>query len=195
MFSLTDKMFINHGTLRACYQHPENPNLVIKVAAGEKKEEKLANLKEMKGYHKLMRTHIDLFYISHCYGFVTTNLGEGLVCDCIRDDNENTSKTIWDIINSEGDYDIDYILEVVRNFCDMLISKRVYIFDINVKNIALKLKYDGTYLTFLIDLKGCHDNKEFLPFSSYIKWLSLKKLKRRSRQLVERISLYGFKMP
>ncbi len=195
MFSLTDEMFINHGTLRACYQHPENSNLVIKIAIGEKKERKLANLKEMKGYHDLMCRHIDLFCISHCYGFVRTNLGDGLVCDCIRDDNESISKTIWDIISSGDEYDIDYILEVAKNFCDMLMSQRVYIFDLNIKNIIFKLKHDGTYLPFLIDLKGRFDNSELFPFSSYIKYLSIKKMERRSRQLVERISLYGAGKP
>lgn len=193
MIFLTDTMHINHGTLRACYQHPENPNLVIKVPTGDKKEKELANLKEMKGYHALMREQTDLFCVSHCYGFVTTNLGKGLVCDCIRDYNGNISKTIWDIIGSGNDYDEHYILEIAGNFCDMLISQKVFIFDLNVKNIALQLREDGTYLPFAIDLKGRYDNNEFLPFSTYIKYFSLKKLERRSRQLIERISLYGTK--
>ena len=191
MILLTDKKYINHGTLRACYQHPENPNLIIKVPVGEKKEKDQANLKELKGYHALMREHIDLFCISHCYGFVTTNLGVGLVCDCIRDYNGAISKTIWDVIGSGEEYDAHYILDIANNFCNMLISKRIYIFDLNVKNIALQLRNDGTYLPFAIDLKGRYDNNEFLPFSTYIKYFSQKKLERRSRQLIERISLYG----
>lgn len=190
MIILTDKLFINHGTLRACYQHPEKSNLVIKIAVGEKKAKIFANLKELKGYHELMRRHIDLFCVSHCYGFVTTNFGEGLVCDCIRDDDMSISKTISEILGSEDKSDVQYIMEVARNFCDMLISKRVYVFDLNLHNIVLKLKHDGSYLPYLIDLKGRYDNNEFLPFSSYINYLSLKKLERRSRQLIERISLY-----
>ena len=140
-----------------------------------------------------MRRHIDLFCVSHCYGFVTTNLGEGLVCDCIRDDDKSISKTISDILSSDDESDVHYILEVVRSFCDILIAKRVYVFDLNLHNIVLKLKHDGSYLPFLIDLKGRYDNNEFLPFSSYINYLSLKKLERRSRQLIERILLYEIK--
>lgn len=191
MIILTDKTYINQGSLRACYQHPENPNLIIKIPVGEKKEKNRANLKEQKGYHALIREHVDLFCISHCYGFVTTNLGIGLVCDCIRDHNGNISKTIWDIIGSGKEYDTHYILEVANSFCNMLISRNIFLFDLNVKNIVLQLRDDGTYQPFAIDLKGRYDNNEFLPFSTYIKFFAQKKIERRSKQLIERISLFG----
>jgi hypothetical protein len=191
MIILDEERFINRGTRRACYQHSENPNLVIKVPVGDKKDKELANLKELKGYHALVRKHIDLSCISHCYGFITTSHGTGLVCDCIRDHDGNISRTIADIITSGEDYDPAYILAVAQKFCDILKSKKVYIFDLNIKNIALKLQLDGSYLPFAIDLKGRYDNNEFFPFSSYIDFLSRKKMARRSRQLIERISLFG----
>jgi hypothetical protein len=193
MIILDEEGFINRGTLRACYQHPENPNLVIKVPVGDKKGKELANLKELKGYHALVRKHIDLFCISHCYGFITTSHGTGLVCDCVRDHDGNISRTIADIITSGEDYDPAYVLAVAQNICDMLMSKKVYIFDLNIKNIALKLQPDGAYLPLAIDLKGRYDNNEFFPFSSYIEFLSRKKMERRCRQLLERISLFGTK--
>ncbi len=142
------------------------------------------------GYHALMREHIDLFCISHCYGFVSTNRGQGLVCDCIRDDAGTVSKTIWDVIVTQDACDVDYIMTVARKFCHMLISKRIYIFDINLKNIALKLHHDGTYQPFIIDLKGRYDNKEIVPLSSYIDYFSRKKLERRCRQFLERIPIH-----
>jgi len=188
MIILDDRMFLNSGTVRACYHHPEDSRLVIKVPTGKRKEREKANLTEMKGYHELMREQTDLFCISHCYGFVSTNRGKGLVCDCIRDDRGSVSKTIWDLIISQDDSDGKYILEVAKNFCDMLISKKIFIFDLNVKNIAFKLRYDGTYKPFVIDLKGRSENKEFIPYSRYIKFFSERKMERRSNQLIERIS-------
>jgi len=190
MICLEDDNFINQGTLRACYHHPKDRRFIIKVPAGDKKESELANLKEMKGYHALMREQIDLFCISHCYGFVSTNRGKGLVCDCIRDDDGTVSKTILDIITGD-DCDVDYIVEVAKGLCNTLISNRIYLFDINVKNIALKLRHDGTYQPFVIDLKGRYDNNEFLPLSSYVKYFALKKVARRGKQLIERIELWG----
>ncbi len=38
MFVLDEDKFINCGTLRACYLHPENPALLIKVPVGAKKD-------------------------------------------------------------------------------------------------------------------------------------------------------------
>jgi hypothetical protein len=57
----------------------------------------------------------------------------------------------------------------------MLTSKGIFIFDLNVKNIAFQLQSDNTYRPVAIDLKGRFDNNEFLPFSSYIKYFSQKK--------------------
>ncbi len=190
MIVLDEDKFINCGTLRASYQHPENPALLIKVPVGTRKEREQANLKEMKGYHALMREHTDLFCISHCYGFVSTNRGRGLVCDCIRDDAGTVSKTIWDVIVTQDDCDVDYIMAVAREFCHMLLSRRIYIFDINLKNIVVKLHHDGTYEPFVIDLKGRFDNKELFQLSSHIEYFSRKKLERRCRQLLERIPVH-----
>ena len=75
MICLDNSVLINHGKVRACYQHPKEPSLVIKVPVGEEKETNYANIKELKGYQTLMREHVDLFCICHCYDFVNRNYG------------------------------------------------------------------------------------------------------------------------
>lgn len=190
MICLDNSVLINHGKVRACYQHPKEPSLVIKVPVGEEKETNYANIKELKGYQTLMREHVDLFCISHCYGFVSTNYGRGLVCDCIRDDDGAISKTIWDVIVFQDDCDVKYVQKVADEFCNFLMSRNIWIFDLNLKNIALRLRYDGTYQMFVIDLKGRYDDNELIPVSSYIKYFATKKLERRCQQLIERIPFY-----
>ncbi len=190
MIFLDEANLISRGQLRSCYQHPENMDRIIKIPAGDKKECLAANISELKGYHSLMLKHTDLFCVSHCYGFIRTNLGRGLECDCIRDESGRISKTLWDIVIFEDDPDIDYIIKVIENFCDYLISEKIFLFDLNLKNVALRQLSDGSYQPTAIDLKGVYDNHELIPVSSYFEFLGRKKLKRRCSQLIDRIPYF-----
>ena len=190
MISLNSDLLINSGKVRVCYQHPSNSNLVIKIPVGSKKKEKQANIKELKGYQMLMREHVDLFCISHCYGFVSTDRGKGLVCDCIRDDDGSVSKTIWDIIICQEECDIKYVQKVAEKLCSYLIFRDIFIFDLNLKNIALRLQKDMTYQPVVLDLKGRYDNNELIPWSSHILYFARRKLARRCGQLIDRISTF-----
>ena len=187
MIRLDDTLLIGRGTLRACYQHPEDETLIIKVGLADQDGGIEANRKEFLSYQKISQRHDKLDHISHCHGFIETDRGQGLVCDCIRDSNGEIAKTIWEIVVYEDDCDIDNILEVARTLCDYLISHDLFLFDINLKNIVLRKGSDNDFRAYAIDLKGPYDNKEFLQLSSRITFLGRKKLKRRAQQLFERI--------
>jgi hypothetical protein len=188
MIYLNNSLLISRGTLRASYLHPENYNLIIKVSADGQDSGIQANQKELKGYHRLVRNHGHLDYISHCHTIIETSLGPGLLCDCIRDEDGAVSKTIWDLVIYQDSCDIDYLQRVAEKFCELLIERDIFLFDINLKNIAMKRLDDGTYQPYAIDLKGPYDNSEFLGLSSHIKFLGRRKLKRRSAQLLARIA-------
>jgi len=187
MIALHDSLLIGCGTLRACYLHPQNGKLIIKVPLPDRVGGDEANRKEFLSYKKIQQSHAELDHISHCHGFIDTDRGEGLICDCIRDFNGDIAKTIWDIVVYQEICDIDELLEVAGTLCDYLIANDLFLFDINLKNIVLRQKQDNGYRAYAIDLKGPFDNKEFLQLSSRIKFLARKKLKRRSKQLLERI--------
>lgn len=186
MIILDKELFISRGSVRACYHHPQKNNLIIKVPTGSKKDRDQANVNELKGYHALMLEHTDLSCISHCYGFDSTNLGRGLVCDCIYDSDGSVSKTILDLIISESPPDFSYLIDVVEKFCEFILNNSIYVFDLNVKNIVLQQQKNGIYKPYLIDLKGRCENKEFIPLSRHIPYFRRKKLERRCRQLFER---------
>lgn len=190
MLVLDDRLLINQGRTRACYEHPVKKDLVVKVPVGNQKADCRSNIIELRGYQALMREQIDLFCISHCYGFVTTSRGKGLVCDCIRDADGAVSRTIWDIVIYQDDCDVGYVKKVTDDFCGFLIEKDTRLFDLNLKNIVLKVQNGGVYLPFVVDLKGRFDNKEAIPVSSYSRYFARKKMVRRRRQLMERISFF-----
>jgi len=190
MIILDDTLLIGQGQVRFCYRHPQDECLIVKVPAGPQKAQLQANHKEMKGYRFLMDKHGRLDCISHCHGLVDTNHGEGLICDCVRDADGHISQTIWDIVHSRIEYDLDYILATVEQLCAYLVDKDIWLFDLNLKNIALSRQADNTYRPIVLDLKGRYDNKEFIPLSSYIGFLARKKRARRVQQLIERISRF-----
>ncbi len=175
---------------RKCYVHPNDPGLVVKVPLQPEVKECQANEDELKGYQLLKGDNLHLDFISHCYGFINTDLGKGLLCDCIRDENEEVSKTVWDIVIYQEECDIKYVLATIEKFCSFLTTNHVWIFDLNLKNIVLQQKIDGSYHPHIIDLKGRSANTEFIPISRYIPYFALRKLKRRTRQLVQRITEY-----
>lgn len=187
MLVIDEHLFVGRGTLRACYLHPEREDLIIKVPLQHSSGGEVANRLEMKSYLQLRRIHGQLDHISHCHGFIETDRGAGLTCDCIRDHDQSISKTIWDIVVYQEACDIDYLLEVAADFCNYLIAGDIFLFDINLKNVVLQRMEDDSYRAFAVDLKGPLDNKEFLQLSSRIRFLGRKKLKRRTNQLLERI--------
>ena len=85
MIYLDDTLLVGRGTLRACYRHPGNDDLVVKVPLKDSSGGRDANDKEMRSYRSLRRKHAVLEHISHCHGLIPTDRGKGLVCDCIRD--------------------------------------------------------------------------------------------------------------
>ena len=187
MITLDENSLIGHGTLRACYLHPQNRELIIKVGLPGRQGGDDANRKEFMSYKKIRQSHERLHHISHCHGFVDTDRGEGLVCDCIRNSNGDIAKTIWEIVVYQETCNIAEIQEAALTLCNYLIANDLFLFDINLKNIVLKRMQDKSCRAYAIDLKGPFDNKEFLQLSSRIKLLGRKKLKRRSQQLLERI--------
>ncbi|MBE0584712.1 MAG: hypothetical protein IH612_13260 [Desulfofustis sp.] len=187
---LTDELLINRGRGRLCFRHPTDRSLVVKVAAGIDKAQQAANPKEWNGYRDLIRRHGTLPCISQCHGFVATDHGTGLICDCIRDIDGTIARTIYDIIVYDDACDIERIMAVAEAFCRSLLERDIRLFDLNPKNIALSRSADDGYRAVALDLKGRFDNNEFIPFSSYIGFFARQKMRRRSRQLLERIRFF-----
>jgi hypothetical protein len=190
MIVLDKSLLINQGTVRACYHHPHNSTLVVKVPTGSKSDRDQANSIELMGYQDLMQKHEALTCISHCHGFEPTNMGDGLICDCISDANGSVSKSILDLINSENPPEFSYLKSLVQKFTQYLLDEKIYIFDLNVKNIVMQQQSDASYKAIIIDLKGHCELKEFIPLSRYIPYFRRKKLERRCRQLLERTEMY-----
>ena len=190
MLILNDEFKISHGKTRICYAHPVDPAFVVKTAFEGDSEGELSNIREMQAYQNLIRKYSDLSCISKCYAFVSTNRGKGLLCQCIRNHDGSIAKTIWDILLYDENCDIHNIERVVEKFSVYLRRHDVFIFDLNLKNIALQVQKNRSYHPYIIDFKSHVDTKEFIPLTKYSKYFSRKKLVRRTNQLMSRVKEY-----
>lgn len=183
---LKDAKIIGHGMERTCYVHPDDSSKVVKIAK-ENRADSRHNLYEYKTYRYLKKHHGQLDFITHYYGFVETDLGRGLLAECIRDSSGEVSRSILDTLLGEYKYPYDQLRSLVSEFCDNLTRKNIQLFDLNPKNIVLKLEKPGSYKAVAIDIKGRYANNEFIPFSTFIPYLSRRKLKRRGQRLLEKM--------
>lgn len=186
MLRLKNAIKIGEGMERVCYLHPGNQEKVVKIpknGTGGSKQ----NLFEYKTHTYLEKHHGQLDCISRCFGFSDTDLGPGLVCQCIRDYNGEISRTLLETLVNPTEDSPGEIKKIVGDFCNRIVEDNIQLFDLNPKNIVVRIEQPGQYRAVSIDLKGRYANKEFIPLSTYIPILSRKKLQRRADRLFKMI--------
>jgi hypothetical protein len=93
MIDLAGAVLIGQGNGRACYRHPQDPGLVIKVArpGGDARDQ---NRQEITYLGSLLRRQVPFDHLPRFVGTVPTSLGEGLVCEFIVDADGQPSVAI-----------------------------------------------------------------------------------------------------
>ncbi len=89
---LNESLLIAKGGERACYLHPLDNTKVIKILY-TKGTHNNQNKLEYIYINDLKRKKINLSHIIDCYGFISTNLGEGLVFDRALDYDGKPTKS------------------------------------------------------------------------------------------------------
>lgn len=187
MILLKDREPIAVSGPRVCYLHPEDAGKVIKLVRQKTtSRKKNPNWQEWQHYHYLLKQHGKLDFINECYGFIETDLGEGLIWQCVRDGSGEISSTITNIMKSPDGYDLGKVERVLDCFCGFLIEKNIQLFDLNPTNVMIRTCPDGSYQAVSADIKGRFANHEFIPISTYIPFFSRRKLTRRCKELTDR---------
>jgi PhoP regulatory network protein YrbL len=186
MIILKDKEPIAVSGPRACYLHPNDDDKVIKIVRDEPFFRKHnANWQEWLHYNYLLEQHGKLDFVNDCYGFIKTDLGEGLVWQCVRDDSGDISSTITNIMKQPDRYDVGKVAKELERFCRFIIEKNIQLFDLNPLNVLIRIRSNGAYEAVSADIKGRYANHEFIPISTYIPFFSRRKLNRRCKELTD----------
>jgi hypothetical protein len=168
--------------------HPDDPDRIIKITREKNRSgNRDANWKEWNYYHYLKKKCTRLDFISNYHGFVETNLGRGLLIDCIRDYDGRVSRRLEDVLNNQVEYDMTAVVKAVESLCREIIDYKIHLFDLNLFNILIQVLSEGKYKAVCVDLKGRYNNYELIPVSSYIPFFTTMKLKRRCKRLLENV--------
>lgn len=188
IIQLQDEYLIAVSKTRKCYLHPSDPCKIIKIIRKSAPlRERKANWKEWTHYQHLKKNHPQLDFISTYHGFVETNLGRGLLIDCIRDHNGRVSKRLEKVLVEQAEYDLKAVENALEQLCRKIIENNIQLYDLNRYNILIQILPDGEYHPVIVDVKGRYNNYELIPVSNYIPFFSRMKLKRRCLRLIRTI--------
>jgi hypothetical protein len=176
---------IGVGQERACYQHPDHADRVIKIQTGESDKQ---TRRELLLYRSLSRRGMSNFeHIPRYYGKVMTNLGEGFVVDKIMDYDGSVSRSLW--WHFERGYPVaeftPYLDELRQYLLDNLI---VFSVDMGRYNILFQKLSAQQARLVVIDGLGNHTAINWVDNIAYF---ARRKIERRWRRFIERLRYYS----
>lgn len=197
--TLSDSLLIGSGTERDCYQHPDDPNLCIKVNNGGKsplkKKPAKQNEIEYRYYKRFLNRLHSPAIIPRCYGWIDTDKGQGLVFDLIRSKNGEVAPSLLQALEA-NQIQVEEAYDLLRKLKQQMLLEIIIPSDLHPRNILLQTTDEQTHLV-LIDGIG---NRNLVKFADVIPWLGRLKIERHWHRLEERLrerhSLYfsGFSL-
>lgn len=170
---------INKGARRLCLVHPENPDKCVKVAMWYRH---IPQLQRDLDAYKAVKPILKDFLPEYEEEFVETNLGPGLVCEIIKDDDGTPSRMLTDciadkIVNKRT-------LAQLAIFGKLVVQHGIPFYDMNPNNFLVQVK-NGKQRLLYIDLKYYNDYKPwvYLHLEKVIPALSRMIVKRRLQRL------------
>ena len=179
------KDMISHGNVRACYFHPTNNKLCVKVAL-RPKDKKLLQ-KDLTNNALFRRTIAP--YVPRYYRLVKTNKGIGLIADLIYDDNNALSKRLQDVFSEKKTIPPE-VKEQFDDFFSRLLKYHLWFYDFNGTNFLIR-RYNNHYQLFFVDTKSLNRNNSwsFLKLEYIIPTLARIRMKRRIQRFYKGIKI------
>lgn len=177
---------IHEGWHRDCYLHPSDKNKIIKI----QKDKNTDLLKLDIINYKKTKEILGDFGVKCSENLVDTNIGKGIVCELVKDDDGSISQNL-DYFFQNNKLSQDYINKL-NSFTKLLIKNDLFFFDVaNAANFLVQIKNGKQYLRFP-DLKRFNNSN--LPIKINIlnylpKFFSRLKLKRRFKKLYDYLEI------
>jgi len=149
---LTEDLLLAKGSERSCYLHPFDNEKVIKIAP-EKKGSRNQNTLEAHYHSFLMRSNKNLEYLTHCFGFVETNLGKGLVFTRVLNYDGTASHSLSYMIYHKKVL-ADTLRENLNSLLSYLSANQILFSDIDCGNVFCKKVNSEEYVFIVVDGLG-----------------------------------------
>ena len=183
MLELDDKP-VGKGQERTCYVHPDDPNKAVKVLHGDKRKQ---TLREIACYRELeaRRSPVSFSHLPRFYGWTSTNKGEAIVVDLVRDYDGSISKSLKQLL-----YDGHSIEEFTPQLRDLkryfLDNRVVFNNDMSRQNLLFQKVAPGLARLVIVDGIGDHVRIKTL---NAIPFLVRHKIRRRWERFERKMSL------
>jgi hypothetical protein len=184
MLDIKTSSYVAEGKHRACYIHPQNENLCIKVLLPSKSGGALEEAKrEAKYYRFLEKKNVPWTMLPKFYGEITTNLGRGYVFDLVRDYDGNISKNLtYYLSNTKLSQNHAKALSVAFDLLnEYLLQWKVITLNIQARNLVFKRTSADEGQLVIVDDVG---NPEFVPICNYVDFMATMKIKRKWQRFV-----------
>ncbi|RXJ96214.1 hypothetical protein CRV00_03280 [Malaciobacter molluscorum] len=158
MIFLDESLYINKGTNRVCYVHPNDKTKCLKIDLKDSKETK----RELKYYKKLIKKNIPFDSLSKYYGEVQTNLGKAEVFELIRDNDETISMEVDKYLNNSNNIEeIENLLKLVPLLKKYIFKNKIFVKDLNTVNIMYQQNGEKSRLVIIDGLSHSNYNPFF----------------------------------
>jgi hypothetical protein len=172
---------IGTGRERACYVHPEDPRLAIKMPMGKVSDQ---TQRDLKFYRKLKKRGIKgIPHVPDFHGLCDTNLGRGIVVDLIRNyDGEISRPLNWYLAEGIPIEEFnEFLAELKQSFLQNLI---IFNNDMTISNLLFQRSSSRSAQLVAID--GLGDVVAIDWFDNF-PFLARRKINRRWKRFMERI--------
>jgi hypothetical protein len=169
---------IGTGRERACYVHPEDPRLAVKMPMGEVSDQTKRDLKFYRGLKK--RGVKGIPHIPDFHGLCDTNLGRGMVVDLIRNyDGEISRPLNWYLAQGVPIEEFDQFLEELKQsfLSNLIIFNR----DLTIDNLLFQKTSTGSARLVAIDGLG---DVVAIDWLSSFPWLLRHRIRRRWKRFI-----------
>jgi len=188
------------GSFRWVFQHPEDPDLLVKVihadAMAKRFGKKTRWYKRPRRYGKYLcfareiqefitvhaQTNTAAPFLQRIIGFAQTDLGLGIIVQAIRNSDGNLAPTLRNLINN-GLYDAA-IKKSLDDFLALLLESDVIINDLSPGNIVYTHNEKLGNHFVMIDGLG---NNSFIPFKNMSKTINRRSKLKRFQAFFERV--------
>ena len=172
---------IGKGRERACYVHPEDPRLAIKIPTGPVTSQTEREIKFYKGLKK--RGLIDNVHIPKYFGICETSIGPGIVVELIRNyDGEIARPLNWYLAQGVPVEEFEsYLEQLKQSFLQDLI---IFNHDMQIGNLLFHKTSMGSAQLVAIDGLG---DTVAIDWLDHIPFLVRHKINRRWKRFIKRV--------
>ncbi len=149
--SETDHL-IASGAYCRCYEHPENPDLCLKITTDNPKSVKRFKA-DLAYFRTLHRIQTDLSMIADYVAPCTTNLGPAHLFECVRDHDGTVSNTLEHYLKTQPEH-LDAFFHALQDLGQYLQKNQILVSDLHGRNILLQRSADHALTPIVIDGLG-----------------------------------------